>query len=58
MAATGQAPVTALLAMGDLAAQVARTERRARSEFAGRFAEFGSKASQRRFAHLVPGAKP
>jgi CHAD domain-containing protein len=56
MMAAGDVPATALLAMGDLAAQVARTEARVRREFAGRFAEFASEASQQRFAALVPGA--
>jgi CHAD domain-containing protein len=50
------ATAVTLLAMGDLAAQIGRTERRARREFAGRFAEFASRASQRRFDALIPGA--
>jgi CHAD domain-containing protein len=56
MMAAGDIPATALLAMGDVAAQVARAEARARREFAGRFAEFAGVASQQRFAALVPGA--
>jgi CHAD domain-containing protein len=58
MMAARDVPATALLAMGDLAAQVARAERRARGEFAGRFAEFASEASQQRFRTLLPVGGP
>jgi len=57
MLGAGGAEATALLAMGDLAAQVARRERKARAEFAGRFADFASAASRRRFRALVAGAE-
>jgi CHAD domain-containing protein len=53
MLAAGDVPVTALLAMGDLAARLARTEHRARGEFSGRFAAFASPGSQRRLRSLV-----
>jgi CHAD domain-containing protein len=49
-------PATALLAMGELASKIARRERRARREFAGRFADFASAASQHRFRALTSGA--
>jgi hypothetical protein len=49
-------PATALLAMGELASKIARRERRARREFAGRFADFASPASQHRFRALTSGA--
>jgi CHAD domain-containing protein len=49
-------PATALLAMGELASKIARRERRARREFAGRFADFASVASQHRFRALISGA--
>ena len=49
-------PATALLAMGELASKIARRERRARREFADRFADFAAAASQRRFRALTPGA--
>jgi CHAD domain-containing protein len=49
-------PATALLAMGELASKIARRERRARREFAGRFADFASTASQHRFRALTSGA--
>jgi CHAD domain-containing protein len=46
-------PATALLAMGELAGQIARRERRARNEFADRFSGFASAASQQRFHALT-----
>ena len=49
-------PATALLAMGELASKIARRERRARREFADRFADFASAASQHRFRALTSGA--
>jgi CHAD domain-containing protein len=51
-----EVPATALLAMGELAGQIARRERRARSEFADRFADFASAASQDLFRALTSGA--
>lgn len=56
MMAQRKVPVTALLGMGELAGQIARRERRARNEFAGRFADFASAASQQRFQALTAGA--
>jgi CHAD domain-containing protein len=56
MTGPGQAPARALLAMGDLAAQIAVREHRARGEFAGRFAEFASAANRGRFAALTQDA--
>ena len=53
MMARRRVPVTALLAMGELAGQIARRERRARREFAGRFADFAADASQQRFRALT-----
>jgi CHAD domain-containing protein len=55
MMASHDVPATALLAMGDLSAQVGRRERRARSEFASRFAAFASPPTQARFRALTPG---
>jgi CHAD domain-containing protein len=49
-------PATALLAMGELASKIARRERRARREFADRFADFAAAASQQRFRALTAGA--
>jgi CHAD domain-containing protein len=52
MMAAGAVPATALLAMGDLSAQVGRRDRAARSEFGSRFAEFASPPGQARFRAL------
>ena len=49
-------PATALLAMGELASKIARRERRARREFASRFADFSASASQHRFRALTSDA--
>ena len=49
-------PATALLAMGELAGWIGRAQGRARAEFAERFAEFASPASDRRFQDLTEGA--
>src|SRR5262249_17052741 len=49
-------PAPALLAMGELASKIARRERRARREFAARFADFASTASKHRFRALIAGA--
>jgi CHAD domain-containing protein len=49
-------PATALLAMGELAGGIGHAQRRARNEFAGRFGEFASPASDRRFADLIASA--
>jgi CHAD domain-containing protein len=53
MMASGTVPATALLAMGDLSAQVGRQERWARGEFASRFAEFAGRPAQERFHALA-----
>ena len=55
MMASHDVPATALLAMGDLSAQVGRRERRARGEFASRFAAFASPPAQARFRALTLG---
>ncbi len=55
MLAAGEVPATALLAMGDLASHIGQRERRARGEFASRFAAFASLAEER-FRALVVGA--
>ncbi len=52
-----QVPATALLAMGELAGQIAGREQRARNEFAARFADFASAANQQRFLALTAGAR-
>jgi CHAD domain-containing protein len=57
MLAAGEVPATALLAMGDLASHVGQRERRARGEFASRFAAFASRPAQERFRALVAGAR-
>jgi CHAD domain-containing protein len=51
------APASALLAMGDLASHVGQRERRARSEFSSRFAEFASRHAQARFEALTASAR-
>jgi CHAD domain-containing protein len=51
-----EVPVTALLAMGELAGQVATREHQARGEFAGRFADFASAANRQRFSALTTDA--
>jgi CHAD domain-containing protein len=53
MMASHDVPASALLAMGDLAAQVGRREQRARAEFADRFADFASRPAQARFRALT-----
>jgi CHAD domain-containing protein len=47
------APAATLMAMGRLAEEQERRESRSRTEFAGRFAKFSSKANRERFASLV-----
>ena len=49
-------PVTALLAMGELAGQIAAREHQARGEFGGRFADFATAANQQRFRALTADA--
>lgn len=46
-------PAATLLAMGELAGQLAAGQRRARQEFAGRFADFASPRAQRRMRALT-----
>jgi len=53
MLADRSAPSETLLAMGEIAAGLARRQRRARSEFDGRFADFASPDSQARLAALT-----
>ncbi len=56
MIADRNLPATALLAMGELAGGIGRAQQRARDEFAGRFGEFASPASDRRFQDLIASA--
>jgi len=49
-------PAATLLAMGELAAQLAAGQQRARQEFAGRFADFASARARRRLRALTPAA--
>jgi CHAD domain-containing protein len=53
MLAERWAPAVTLLAMGEVAAGLARRERRARAEFAGLFQEFASPAGQARITPLT-----
>jgi CHAD domain-containing protein len=46
-------PATALLAMGELAGRLGLRQQQARREFAGRFSEFASPASEHRFHELT-----
>jgi len=55
MLADGDIPVTALLAMGELAGQLGLRQHQARDEFGGRFHEFASLGSERRFRVLTSG---
>ena len=55
--ASGGVSAETLLAMGDLAGHVGERERRARSEFSGRFAAFASRQAQARFDMLAAGAR-
>ena len=56
MMADREMPATALLAMGELAGGIGRAQRRARDEFAERFGEFASPASDQRFQDLTESA--
>jgi CHAD domain-containing protein len=49
-------PATALLAMGELAGGIGRAQLQARAEFAERFGEFASPASEGRFQDLTESA--
>jgi CHAD domain-containing protein len=51
------APAATLLAMGEIAARLATRQRQARSEFADRFREFASPASQSRIGALTGTAQ-
>ncbi len=53
MIADRDTPATALLAMGELAGQLGQHQLAARREFAGRFHDFASPASERRFRVLT-----
>ncbi len=55
MVAQHTAPAGTLLAMGEVAAGLARRQRRARSEFDGRFRDFAGQASQARLTGLAGG---
>jgi CHAD domain-containing protein len=59
MLAERSAPAATLLAMGEIAAGLARRQRQARTEFDGRFAAFAGPASQARLAALTerPGGQ-
>jgi len=56
MMADRSAPAETLLAMGEIAAGLAARQRAARSEFAGRFADFASPRGQARIAALAGAA--
>ena len=56
MMADRDTPATALLAMGELAGGIGRAQRQARDEFAERFGEFASPASDLRFQDLTESA--
>ena len=53
MMAENAAPAATLLAMGEIAAGLITRQRQARSEFAGRFRDFASPASQGRIRTLI-----
>ena len=57
MMAARDLPATSLLAMGELAGQVAVAQHRARGQFASRFAVFASPPSQDRFRALTGGGR-
>jgi hypothetical protein len=50
------APAATLLAMGEVAAGLAVRQRQARGEFAGRFRDFASPASQDRILAMTQAA--
>jgi CHAD domain-containing protein len=56
MLAQQAAPAPTLLAIGELAAQLGERQRRARAEFAQRFAEFAGIPGRRRIAALTGGS--
>jgi CHAD domain-containing protein len=56
MLAERSAPAATLLAMGEIAADLARRQRQARIEFDGRFAAFAGQASQARLTALTQAA--
>ena len=56
MLAARSAPAETLLAMGEIAAGLARRQHAARSEFDGRFAAFAGPASQARLSALATAA--
>jgi CHAD domain-containing protein len=53
-----RAPAETLLAMGEIAAGLARRQQRARAQFAGLWAEFASPAGQARIRPLTRPAPP
>jgi CHAD domain-containing protein len=56
MMAERSAPAATLLAMGEIAADLARRQHKARIEFDGRFAAFAGQASQARLTELTQAA--
>jgi CHAD domain-containing protein len=58
MMAERSAPADTLLAMGEIAATLARRQAAARAEFAGRFADFSSPRGQDRIAVLTREGRP
>lgn len=57
MLSDGSAPAPTVLAMGELAAQLTAHQRRARAEFAQRFAAFDSARNRRRFTELAGASR-
>jgi hypothetical protein len=55
MLAQHAATAPTLLALGELAAQLATRQAQARAEFAQRFAEFASREGRRRMTALITG---
>jgi len=58
MLADHAAPAATLLAMGEIAANLARSQAEARAEFAQRFARFAGSAGQQRFRDLLDRPRP
>jgi hypothetical protein len=57
MLSTRTAPAPTLLAMGEIAADLATRQRRARTEFGDRFRAFASPASQAKLRALTRAAR-
>jgi CHAD domain-containing protein len=58
MLAERAAPAATLLAMGEIAANLARSQAEARADFADRFTRFAGPQGQQRFRALIAGAGP